>query len=80
MLKVRRRPDLGQEPLRSHDSREFGLQYLQGDPPLVAQVIRQVDRRHPTLTELAVDSVAAFESCVQTGDEVGHGGNITRGF
>ena len=33
---------------------------LQRDPPLVLQVIRQIDGRHPALTEFALYAVAAF--------------------
>ena len=32
------------------------------------EVIRQVDGRHPALTDLALDGVAAFEGSVEAGD------------
>ena len=35
-------------------------------------VIREVDRSHPALTEFAFDAVAAFEGCVQTFGRVWH--------
>ncbi len=60
MGQVRSRLDLGQEPLGSDHRREFRLQDLQGDLPLVLQVIREVDRSHPTLTEFGLDAVAAL--------------------
>ena len=37
---------------------------------------RQVDRLHPTLTELALDTVSALEGCVQTCDRIGHDPNL----
>ncbi len=74
MLQIRGRLDLGQEPLGSHDCSELGLQDLQGDFALMLQVVGQVDGGHPTLTQLTLDGVAAFESGVQAGDSIGHGG------
>ena len=71
MLEVRRRLDLGEEPLGTDDRCEFGLEHLQRDLALVLQVIREVDRRHPALAEFGLDAVAAFEGCVQAGDGVG---------
>jgi len=38
--------------------------------PLVLEVVGQVDRGHPALTDLALDAVAALEGCVQAGDGI----------
>ena len=35
------------------------------------QVVGQIDRRHPALTELALDAVSARQGCVQAGDGIG---------
>ncbi len=60
MLEVGRRLDLGQEPLGTDYRCEFGLEDLERDFPLVLQVVREIDRRHPALTEFGLDAVAAF--------------------
>ncbi len=72
MLKVGGGLDLGEEPLGPNDSSQLGLQNLQRDLPLVLQVIRQVDRRHAALAQLALDGVAAGKGGIQTSDGVGH--------
>ena len=36
----------------------------------VPEIVSQVDRRHPALTDLTLDAVAAFYGCVQAGDWV----------
>jgi hypothetical protein len=36
----------------------------------VAEVVCQIDGRHPALTELALDALAAFEGRIQTGDGI----------
>ncbi len=64
MLKVRRRLDLGQEPLGSDHRCQFRLQYLEGDLALVLQVVGQVDRSHAAFAEFTLDGVPTFEGCV----------------
>ena len=51
-------------------TQQFRLQHLERDLALVLEVIRQVDRSHPALTDLALDAVAALEGCVQAGDGI----------
>ena len=43
-------------------------------------IVGQIDRRHPALTEFGLDAVAAFQGCVQTGDGVvvSHASNMRR--
>ena len=60
MLQVRRRLDLSEEPLRSDHCCEFRLQHLQRHLTLVLDVVREIDRSHPALTEFTLDAVAAF--------------------
>ncbi len=64
VTQVRRGLDLGQETVGSDDGCEFGLQDLERDFALVLDVVGQVDCRHPALTELGLDAVAAGEGCV----------------
>jgi hypothetical protein len=59
VLQVGRHPDLGQEPVLAHDRAEVGLQDLQRDLAVVADVAREVNRRHSALTDEAVNGVAA---------------------
>jgi len=40
---------------------------------LIAEHDFEIDGRHPALTELSLDAVAAFEGCVQVSDGVGAG-------
>ncbi len=72
MLQVRRRLDLGQEPLGSDDRGQLRLQHLERDLPLVLDVIGEVDRGHPALAELALDAVAPLEGRVQLSDGIRH--------
>ena len=44
-----------------------GAKHVQRDLPLVLDVVREIDRSHPALTEFTLDAVAAFEGCVQAG-------------
>ena len=37
------------------------------------KIFSQIHDRHPTLADLTLDAVAAFEGSVQAGDGVGHG-------
>ena len=69
------RLDLGQETLCTDDRSEFSFQNLEGHVAVVALVVGQLDRGHPTLTNLTLDAVAAVEGSVQAGDGVGHSGS-----
>jgi hypothetical protein len=62
--RVRRRLDLGQEAVGSDHGGQLGFEDLEGDLPLVLQVVGKIDRRHTALTEFGLDAVAAFEGRV----------------
>ena len=47
--------DLTQEPLGPHDRRELGFQDLQGDLPIVLQIVGEINRSHSALTESGLD-------------------------
>ena len=53
--------DLLEEPLRSDDRRELGMQHFHRDLAVMACVGREVDGRHPAAAELALDRVAVGE-------------------
>jgi hypothetical protein len=72
VLEVGRNLDLGQETFGTDNGGQLGLEHLQRDLALVLEVIGQVDGRHPALTQLTRDGVAAFEGRVQASDWIGH--------
>ena len=71
MLEVGGGLDLSQESFGTYYSGEFRFQNLERNLALLLQVVSQIDRRHPALTDLTLDAVAALEGCVQVGDGVG---------
>jgi hypothetical protein len=72
VLEVRRRPDLGQEALGSHDGGQLGPQHLERDFAAVAEVVGQIDGGHSTLADLALDAITALERRVQASDGIEH--------
>jgi hypothetical protein len=72
VLQVRRRLDLGEEPLGPDDSGQLWLEHLQRDLPLVLQVVGKIYRGHASLTELSLDVVAPLQGSVQACRGVGH--------
>jgi hypothetical protein len=50
------------------DGREFGPEHLERDLPVVSDILGQVDRGHPALTELTLDAVTASEGRPQSGE------------
>ncbi len=61
MLQPRGEPDLLLESLRSQARRDFGMEDLEGDRPVVAQVLRQEYRGKAAASELALDAILAAE-------------------
>ena len=51
----------------------FGSKHLHGHLAVVFQVLGEIDRRHPTATELPLDGIAIGEGGFQTVNGVGHG-------
>jgi len=70
MLEVRGELDLAEEPLRAEGRRQLGPQHLDGDPPPVLGILGEVDRRHPTATELALNRVAAGEGGLESVEDL----------
>ncbi len=58
VLQVGRELDLGQEPLGADHRRELGPQHLERHPPVVADVLGQVDGRHAAGADLALEAIA----------------------
>ena len=62
---------VGEEGIGANDRRQLRLEYLDRDPAVVADVLRQIDGGHSAHAEFALDAVAAFEGCVQAWDYIG---------
>jgi hypothetical protein len=61
MLQVGDRPDLVDEAIGADGGDDLSLYDLQGDLAIVAEVVREVNRRHASRTQLALDAVVARE-------------------
>ena len=59
--------DLALEPGRALRRDQLGVQHLEGDGAVVAEVVREEDRGHAAPAELALDGVAALEGLFQRG-------------
>ena len=57
--------DLAEKPLRAEGGREVGAEDLQGNRPVVPEIVGEVDRGHPSPAELALDDVAVAERLLQ---------------
>ena len=69
MLEPCGQADLQQEAVGADADAERGVEDLQGDRPIVAEVVSQVDGRHPTPAELPLHAIAIAERGVQRGEE-----------
>ncbi len=63
--------DFLQEALRAERFREFWFEHFEGNIPVVPQILRDVDRGHPTFAERPLDVVAAGERGIQVIDLCG---------
>ena len=70
MLQVGGGFDFREETLGTDDCGWLRLEDLERHVTVVLQVLGEVHRRHPALTDLTLDAVAAFEGCVQAGDGI----------
>ncbi len=72
MLQVRGDADLAEEPITAEGGGEFGMQHLEGDGPVVLDVVREEDRGHAAATELSLDRVGTGEAILEQETEIGH--------
>jgi hypothetical protein len=67
MLKIRRELDLLEKPFGAEDRRELCVQDVYGNLAMMFEILREIDSRHATRTELTLDAVSAvqrrLESC-----------------
>ena len=68
MLQLGRRLDLGQETLGAERGGEIGVHDLDRDLPVVAEVVREMHRRHPALADLPLKAVAVGEGGGEGGE------------
>jgi hypothetical protein len=72
VLEIRRDLDLGEEPLGPEDGAELRAEELECDVSVVANVAREIHRRHAAAADLALDVVAPGE-CGTQRDRDAHG-------
>ena len=72
MLEVGGELDLGQEPLGPDHRRQLGAEHLERHPPVVADVLGQVDGGHTAGADLAVDPIAVGQGGLEPAEELGH--------
>jgi hypothetical protein len=58
--------DLPQEALWPQHMGQLGVEDLEGDRPVVAEIVREVNGGHAALPELALDDVPAAKSGAQS--------------
>ena len=63
VLKGRGDVDLAEEPIAANDGRQLRLEQLDGDRPVVLEVLGEKDDRHPAAAELALHVVSLTERC-----------------
>lgn len=60
VLKLRRGPDLAQKALGTDERGPARPKHLYGNATIVTDIVREVDCRHPTSTDLPLDAVPAL--------------------
>jgi hypothetical protein len=71
MLEPRRQADLLEETIPADAGGECGVEDLEGDRPVVAEVLGEVDGGHAAAAELALDVVAVEQRGVQREERIG---------
>jgi len=73
MVEPRGDGDFPQEPLGAEHGGQLGPQHLEGDGPVVLQIVGKIDRGHAAPTELALDPVATGQRRGEAGRGAAHG-------
>jgi hypothetical protein len=71
--------DLAQETFGPDDGGQFGSQDLDGDPAIVADVLRQIHQGHAALAELALNAVTVGEGGGQCRRDIRHARSFRTG-
>ena len=72
--------DFEEEAFRAEDGGQVGAEHLDRDLALVLEIVGQVDGRHTTLAELALEAVAVGQrggEAFRNGGQVDPGGGMT---
>jgi hypothetical protein len=64
--------DLTLEAFGTQRGRQLGMEHLQGDRTLVANVLGQIDRSHAATAELALDPVSIRQATLKLLPQVSH--------
>jgi hypothetical protein len=70
--------DLAQEALRAERRGYLRVQHLEGDPPVMLEVLGEVDRGHAPAAKLALEHVAVGQSGLEAGSDFGQVDGPTR--
>ena len=71
VLEVGGDPDLAEEAVGAERGGELGAEHLDGDRPLVLEVLGEVDRGHAAFADLALDVVAISQRGSESVDRSG---------
>ena len=58
VLEASAEPDLAKEAIGSQCLRQFGVEDFEGDGPVVAEVVGEIDSGHSTASQLTLEGVA----------------------
>src|SRR5688572_3024978 len=72
MLQIGGRFDFTQKAIAAQYQSQLGLQNLEGNPAIVTDISREIDRSHPTGADFALDGVAAGERRIELGSNIHH--------
>jgi hypothetical protein len=72
VVETRGEPDLPDEPLGAEHLRQLGMEDLQSDWTVVAEIADEIDCGHPAAPELAVEAVAVAKGDMEPREEVRH--------
>jgi hypothetical protein len=73
LLEAGGEPDLSKEALGAEAKSQLGVEHLEGDRPVVAEIAGQPDSSHAPAAELALERVAVPQAVAQYRHRVGHG-------
>ena len=75
MLQASGDPDLPEESLRAERGGELGAQDLEGDGPIVPEIVSEIDGGHAAASELALDAIAIGQGGREEVGRLGQRGN-----
>ncbi len=71
MAQPRRDLDLAKKPVGAYGASELRIEHLDRDLAAVADVVSEIDGRHPAPADLALDPVTAADGGAECGDSLG---------